>query len=170
MRDVTERPEAVACRSAELVGTSAERIVERTSQLLSDEAARESFRVGKKPLRRRACGGADRGPGAEAHNIRKSRPKLHRIAAMLTSAIHYSPQERGTHEALRHSTVNFGESAKTSCYDVEIPPPSRGGTGSSRVNCVPLPTLLCTRIVPRCASMTLRTVGKPNPDPPGFVE
>ena len=39
MRDNTERPEAVAFGVAELVGTDEERIVERVSTLLTDEAA-----------------------------------------------------------------------------------------------------------------------------------
>ncbi len=37
MRDTTERPEAVEAGAVELVGTSAERIVERLSMLLTDE-------------------------------------------------------------------------------------------------------------------------------------
>ncbi len=39
MRDTTERPEGVAAGTVRLVGASADRIVEQTSRLLSDEAA-----------------------------------------------------------------------------------------------------------------------------------
>ncbi len=38
LRDTTERPEAIACGCAELVGAHTERIVERTSLLLTDQA------------------------------------------------------------------------------------------------------------------------------------
>ncbi|HEX9933362.1 MAG TPA: UDP-N-acetylglucosamine 2-epimerase (non-hydrolyzing) [Allosphingosinicella sp.] len=48
-RDVTERPEGVACGKALLVGTDAERIVAAVSELLDDEAAAGRFRGGGNP-------------------------------------------------------------------------------------------------------------------------
>ena len=47
---------------------------------------------------------------------------------------------------------------------------SRAGTGSSMVNWVPLPSSLCTEIRPPWASMILRVVGRPKPEPPCLVE
>lgn len=49
MRDNTERPEAVDAGAAELVGTSADRIVQSVSQLLTDDAAYQSRQVVANP-------------------------------------------------------------------------------------------------------------------------
>lgn len=49
MRDTTERPEAVEAGAVELVGTSAERIVERMSLLLTDEKEYRRRQIEKNP-------------------------------------------------------------------------------------------------------------------------
>ena len=49
MRETTERPEAVAVGAAELVGTDASRIVDRTSVLLTDEAAYRRRQIDRSP-------------------------------------------------------------------------------------------------------------------------
>ena len=49
MRDTTERPEAMEAGATELVGTSAERIVERCSTLLNDPAEYARHQIGTNP-------------------------------------------------------------------------------------------------------------------------
>ncbi len=50
MREVTERPEAIDAGLAELVGTDAERIVERTARLLTDADAYAAMTGGANPF------------------------------------------------------------------------------------------------------------------------
>ncbi len=50
LRDETERPEAVACGSAELVGTSRDAIVKRTLQLLASDGERARFAAVASPF------------------------------------------------------------------------------------------------------------------------
>lgn len=49
MRDVTERPEAVASGAVRLVGTDHDRIVREVSRLIEDDAAREAMTRGGSP-------------------------------------------------------------------------------------------------------------------------
>lgn len=49
LRDVTERPEGVQAGTVELVGTSRERIAERTGRLLADPAARAAMAHARNP-------------------------------------------------------------------------------------------------------------------------
>lgn len=49
MRDVTERPEAIAAGVAELVGTNPDHIVEATARVLDDEAVRLTFARSQSP-------------------------------------------------------------------------------------------------------------------------
>ena len=49
MRDTTERPEAIEAGACELVGTSVERIVERATDLLTNEAAYKSHQIETNP-------------------------------------------------------------------------------------------------------------------------
>lgn len=49
MRDVTERPEAVAVGAAELVGTAPDNIVAAVSRVLDEEAVRLAFARGRSP-------------------------------------------------------------------------------------------------------------------------
>ena len=44
LREKTERPEGIACGSARLVGTSADRIISEARQLLGDETALAAMR------------------------------------------------------------------------------------------------------------------------------
>lgn len=50
LRDVTERPQAVECGAAKLIGTGRERIVEETLALLDDPEARAAMRVERNPF------------------------------------------------------------------------------------------------------------------------
>jgi len=49
MRETTERPEALEAGAVELVGTDAEKIVDRTSLLLSDSAAYAAHQIDANP-------------------------------------------------------------------------------------------------------------------------
>ncbi|MDA0658513.1 MAG: UDP-N-acetylglucosamine 2-epimerase (non-hydrolyzing) [Planctomycetota bacterium] len=49
MRDTTERPEAVAAGAVELVGTSVEKITERTMAIMTDSAEYQKHQVDKNP-------------------------------------------------------------------------------------------------------------------------
>ncbi len=49
-RESTERPEAVHCGAAELVGTDRERLIARASQLLEQPAARQRMQVPRNPF------------------------------------------------------------------------------------------------------------------------
>ena len=51
-----------------------------------------------------------------------------------------------------------------------VPLGKRAGTGSLMENCVPRPGSLCSVIRPPWASMILRAVGSPRPEPPLLVE
>jgi UDP-N-acetylglucosamine 2-epimerase (non-hydrolysing) len=50
LRETTERPEAVSAGTAKLIGTNAERILEETSQLLSDRHAYENMATAINPF------------------------------------------------------------------------------------------------------------------------
>ena len=49
MRETTERPEALDAGAVELVGTSVEKIVERMSALLTDEAEYKNHQIESNP-------------------------------------------------------------------------------------------------------------------------
>ena len=71
MRDVTERPEAVAAGTVRLVGTEREAIVRAVTGLLDDAGRARRFRASRQPVRRRPC--------IATHRRRVDRPSVRRI-------------------------------------------------------------------------------------------
>src|SRR5699024_10665162 len=70
MREVTERPEGIAAGCAELVGSSAERIMERVRALLFDQALYEGMAQARNPYGDGAASGRIRAALATAMEVR----------------------------------------------------------------------------------------------------